>query len=198
MVFSWSLLEPYWGMWSATLCIASAQQSFARYSFPPSHILGCVPFILRTRKETGGVSEKSIRIFEVLLHWRILTPSRHKKPQKLFFHKCLSCFKQQYHPPRLVSDSLSSPEQLTSIKTNSSLENLPGNLPCEQLLTYCPTASGFCRAAVSQLSSLIWNGPSWSLLLQDLKQPRVLMWIIAPSLNRLSVLPPVEMATVAG
>lgn len=83
------------------------------------------------------------------------------------------------------------------IKTNTSLENLPGNLPCEQLLTYCPTASGFCRADVSQLSSLIWNGPSWSLLLQDLKWPTVLTWITAPSLNRSSVLPPVEMATVA-
>lgn len=75
---------------------------------------------------------------------------------------------------------------LCILYTNSYLENLRGNLPCEQLLTYCPTASGFCGVAVSQLSSLIWKGPSWSLLLQDLKCSTVLVWIMAPSPDRFS------------
>lgn len=43
------------------------------------------------------------------------------------------------------------------------------NLPFEQLLTYCPTASGLWNSDVSHVLSLIFKGPSRSLPLQDLK-----------------------------
>lgn len=48
------------------------------------------------------------------------------------------------------------------------------NLPFEQLLTYCPTASGLQISDVSHVLSLIFKGPSRSLPLQDLKQVKAL------------------------
>lgn len=48
------------------------------------------------------------------------------------------------------------------------------NLPFEQLLTYCPTASGLQISDVSHVLSLIFKGPSRSLPLQDLKQAKAL------------------------
>lgn len=52
------------------------------------------------------------------------------------------------------------------------------NLPFEQLLTYCPTASGLQISDVSHVLSLILKGPSRSLPLQDLKQVKELAEIV--------------------
>lgn len=70
----------------------------------------------------------------------------------------------------LVISSVFSDTEKKELTTAATSASLDANLPLEQLLTYCPTASGLWMSDVSHVLSLILKGPSRSLPLQDLKE----------------------------